>query len=302
MGIYVETRIHGEMSELWRLTQTPEQHVAWDLRFTDIEYLPRTDDTAPQRFSYVTRIGFGLEIRGEGETVGQSDTPDGERTSALKFWSNDAKSLIREGAGYWRYVPNDDAIRFLTAYDYRVRFGILGEFVDKFIFRPLMGWATAWSFDCLRLWIEKGITPDCSIQRSLVHFVARSALAFVWVYQGLVPKILSQHADELEMVRQGGFSDSAALVVAQTVGWLEVIFGFVLLLTFHRAWPLIATLVLMVLATVGVALNSPHFLNAAFNPVSLNVLMAALAVTGLLSIKDLPKSRRCLRIPPKDNK
>ncbi|MEQ8211688.1 MAG: DoxX-like family protein [Lacipirellulaceae bacterium] len=295
MGIYVETRVRGEMAELWERTQNPQQHVQWDLRFTDIEYLPHSDESQPQRFLYGTRLGFGLSIRGEGETVGQRDAPSGERTSSLKFWSNDPKSLIREGAGYWQYVPDGEAIRFLTAYDYQVRFGIVGRVFDKVLFRPLMGWATAWSFDCLRLWIERGIQPVSSIQRSLVHLVARWALAFVWVYQGLVPKILSHHADELEMVRQGGFSDSAALAVAQTVGWLEVGFGAVLLLAFHRAWPLISTIVLMVVATVGVALNSPHFLHAAFNPVSLNVLMVALAVIGLLSMKDLPRANRCLR-------
>lgn len=302
MSIYVETRIQGEMSEIWRLTQTPEQHVAWDLRFTEIQYLPRPDNTQPQEFMYTTRIGFGLAIRGTGETVGQNDTASGVRTSALKFWSKDSKSLIREGAGYWQYIPDEAAVRFLTAYDYRVRFGILGILFDKVAFRPLMGWATAWSFDCLRLWIEKGIQPACSIQRSLIHLLARLTLAFVWVYQGLVPKILSQHADELEMVRQGGFSVPTAPAIVQAVGWLEVLFGGALLLAFHRAWPLWGTVVLMLVATVGVALNSPHYLNAAFNPVSLNVLMIALAATGLLSMRDLPNSRRCLRRQPKENK
>ena len=302
MSIYVETRIRGEMSELWRLTQTPEQHVLWDLRFTEIEYLPRSDESEPQQFLYGTRIGFGMAVRGQGETVGQRDAENGERTSALKFWSNDAKSLIREGAGYWKYIPDGDAVRFLTAYDYQVRFGVLGRAFDRSIFRPLMGWATAWSFDCLRLWIEKGIEPICSIQRSLVQLTARCALAFVWMYQGLVPKILSRHTDELEMVRQGGISDSAAPVLVQAVGWLEVIFGLILLLTFGRAWPLKGTIVLMFFATVGVAVNSPHYLNAAFNPVSLNFLMVALAVIGLLSRKDLPKANRCLRTMPKEHK
>lgn len=302
MGIYVETHIRGEMSELWERTQNPEQHVRWDLRFTDIQYLPRSDESQPQRFLYGTRLGFGLSIRGEGETVGRKDAPSGERTSALKFWSSDPKSLIREGAGYWQYVPEGEAIRFLTAYDYQVRFGIVGRVFDKILFRPLMGWATAWSFDCLRLWIEKGIEPVSSIQRSLIHLVARWALAFVWVYQGLVPKILRQHADELEMVRQGGFSDSAALAVTQTVGWLEVMIGLAMLIAFHRAWPLITTIGLMVVATVAVAVNSPQFLSAAFNPVSLNVLMVALAVIGLLSRKDLPQASRCLRKKPKGEK
>src|SRR3989442_9433371 len=80
------------MEDLWRATQVPDLHERWDLRFTDIEYLPRPDPARPQRFRYATRIGFGLTIEGEGESVGQKDR-DGERTSALRFWSNDARSL-----------------------------------------------------------------------------------------------------------------------------------------------------------------------------------------------------------------
>src|SRR4051794_30343663 len=108
MSIYVEIRICGPMEELWRLTQSPDLHARWDLRFTDIEYLQRPDESQPQQFLYATRVGFGLAIEGKGETVGQRDGATGERTSALKFWSDDPKSIIREGVGYWRYVPTVD--------------------------------------------------------------------------------------------------------------------------------------------------------------------------------------------------
>ena len=298
MGIYVETRIHGKMDELWRLTQTPDLHVCWDLRFTDIEYLPRPEETQPQQFLYATRIGFGLAIQGKGETVGQRDGANGERASALKFWSDDPKSLIREGAGYWRYVPTRDGLRFLTAYHYRVRFGVLGRMFDALVFRPFICWATAWSFDRLRLWIEKGIDPAVSMQRSLLHFIARSALACVWLYQGAIPKLLHQHADELAMIQQGGISVTTAPLVVQVIGWLEVIFGLAMLFLFHQRWPFVVTQVLMIAATVGVAINAPQYLVAAFNPVSLNVLMIALALVGLLASRDLPSARRCLRKQP----
>jgi len=158
--IYVQIDIRAPIDGVWRLTQTPDLHQRWDLRFTEITYLPRPDDSQPQRFLYTTRIGFGLKIRGEGESVGARDGPGGARTSALRFWSQDPKSLIREGSGYWKYVPHGDdgrTILFLTLYDYGVRFGALGRLLDRLLFRPLIGWATAWSFDRLRLWIEKDI-------------------------------------------------------------------------------------------------------------------------------------------------
>jgi hypothetical protein len=298
MSIYVEAQVRGSMDELWSLTQTPDLHARWDLRFTGIEYLPRPDETQPQRFLYTTRIGFGLAIRGEGESVGQRDGEGGDRTSALKFWSDDPKSLIREGSGYWRYIPVDGHLRFFTGYDYRVRFGAAGRAIDALVFRPLLGWATAWSFDRLRLWIEKGIAPEISMQRSLIHGLARGALAFVWLYQGLVPKLIVQHADELAMIQQAGISAMSAPLAVQVIGWSEVAFGLSLLIFFRQRWPLLLTVILMIGALIGVALNSLRFLVAAFNPVSLNVLMIALALAGLLASRDLPSARNCRRKPP----
>lgn len=298
MSIYVEARIRGDLDELWRLTQTPELHARWDLRFTDIEYLPRPDPERPQQFRYATRIGFGLAVRGLGETVGETDGASGERTSALKFWSDDWKSLIREGAGYWRYVPTADGLRFFTSYDYRVRFGLPGRAFDRVVFRPLIGWATAWSFDCLRLWIEKGIDPAVSVQRGLIHGVARGAVAAVWVYQGVAPKLLGPHPDELNLIQQAGISEAYAAPCAQALGGVEVAFGLLMLVAFHRRWPLLLTVVLMIAATVGVAVHSPSYLSAAFNPVSLNLAVIALASIGLLAGRDLPSARRCLRKKP----
>src|SRR4029077_10396012 len=123
MSIYVEILIRGPMDVLWTHTQTPELHSRWDLRFSQIDYLPRMSEAEPQHFRYVTRIGFGLEVAGEGESTGERNLSDGTRSSALRFWSNDPRSIIREGSGYWKYIPHADGVVFLTWYDYRTRFG-----------------------------------------------------------------------------------------------------------------------------------------------------------------------------------
>jgi len=34
----------------------------------------------------------------------------------LKFSSGDPRSIIREGSGYWKYIPTPQGIRFLTWY------------------------------------------------------------------------------------------------------------------------------------------------------------------------------------------
>jgi len=173
--LYIETWVDADLEDLWGATQEPDQHERWDLRFTDIDYLPRPDESEPQQFDYETRIGFGVGVAGGGESTaeradggpvsGTSGTSSdlqsdgGERTSALRLWSDDPKSLISEGNGYWKYLPEDGGVRFLTGYNYDTRFGRLGRVFDRFVFRPLMVWATAWSFDRLRLWLEADVSP-----------------------------------------------------------------------------------------------------------------------------------------------
>lgn len=166
--IYVEAQIRGTMDELWRRTQSPELHERWDLRFSSITYLPRASESDPQRFRYTTRLGFGIAIIGEGETAGDRSGPNGQRTSALRFWSESPISLIRSGAGYWKYMPTVEGIRFVTAYDYQVRFGAVGKLFDRLVFRRLIGWATAWSFDRLRLWIEREQVPETALWRTVI--------------------------------------------------------------------------------------------------------------------------------------
>ena len=165
-GLYVETVIRADLNELWRLTQDPGQHQRWDLRFTRIDYLPSVAGAASQQFRYQTRLLPGVHVAGVGACSGERLRPDGTRTSVLRFRSDQRLSLIRAGTGYWRYVPTPDGIRFLTGYDYEPRWGWLGRAADL-VFRPVMGWATAWSFDRLRIWLEDGVPPERSLRRGI---------------------------------------------------------------------------------------------------------------------------------------
>lgn len=108
----------------------------------------------------------------------------------LAFESEEPLSLISEGRGFWRYVETDSGLRFLTEYNYETRWGQLGQMVDRLVFRPLLGWMTAFSFDVLARWVENGTTPEISFRTILAHAIARAGLALIWVYQGLVPKLL----------------------------------------------------------------------------------------------------------------
>jgi hypothetical protein len=176
--VYVETRIAAPLPLVWERTRDPVQHVRWDVRFTTIEPY-----AADGRFRYATRLLPGLTINGVGRTAGERRTADGAGTSVLRFGTRHPLSLIRTGRGYWRYVPDGDATRFLTGYDYRPGWGRVGRVADA-AFRPLFAWATAWSFDRLRLWLERGIPPERSRNQALAEAAFRVAAAAVGLMAG----------------------------------------------------------------------------------------------------------------------
>ncbi len=137
-SIYVRAEMETSMEELWKYTQDPMLHTEWDVRFTEISYLERKEGE-PQRFLYKTKIGFGLEIAGEGESVGELQKETGERISSLKFWTDSKLSLIKIGRGYWKYTPNEEKICFETQYDYETRFGRIGRMIDSLYFGRYWG-------------------------------------------------------------------------------------------------------------------------------------------------------------------
>ena len=292
--IYVERLIAAPMETLWNATQKPDVHERWDIRFTEIRYLPRTRETEPQRFLYATRIGFGLRIEGEGESVGQSDR-NGDRTSALRFWSDDRKSLIRTGSGYWRYVPTDAGVRFITQYHYETRFGVAGRALDL-AFRPLLGWATAWSFDRLRLWLERGAEPAATLERSLVHWIGRGTLAFIWLFHGIVPKLLAP-AGEIDLVTRTGIPSPLAPSLVLAAAAFEIALG-VGILVLRDVRPLLAlSSVLAIGLAVVTSARMPELVVAPFQPITLGAAMVGLALVAVAADRDLPRARRCLRKP-----
>ena len=293
----MEVGIRAPMDQLWDHTQAPSVHERWDLRFSSIDYRPRASNDEPQRFTYETRLGLGLSVAGTGESVGQRDLPDGSRISSLTFASDSPLALIRRGSGYWKYIPAGATIRFVTWYDYDVRWGLAGRLIDRVCFRPLLGWATAWSFDRLRLWLEHGLTPEASARAALIHALARCSLATILVYHGLVPKLLWPHADEVAMLQDAGAGALAPRLVT-LLGAAEILAGVVLVIAWRARWPLWASVAAMALATAGVAMTSPRFLAATFNPVTLNLAVASLALVALLALPDTPFAARCLRAAP----
>jgi hypothetical protein len=295
MSIFVETDMDAPMTDLWARTQDPGLHQRWDLRFTDIAYAASEDEL--QRFTYATRLAFGVTIRGVGETIAERVRDDGSRVSALRFWSSSRLSLIGEGRGYWMYTPTATGVRFRTVYDYSTRFGVAGRFLDRVAFRPLIGWATAWSFDRLRLWLERGIDPASSARLALVHGLARVGLAAIFAWHGLVPKLLGPDPTELALVGALGASGESAVNGLRVLGAAEIGLAIALLLTWHRPWLAWLAFAFAIGATAVTAISYPQVVGAAFNPVTLNLGLGMLATIDLLTFDGIPSAGRCRRTP-----
>ncbi len=151
----MEIEIHAPLEQVWDVTQDARQHGRWDLRFSTIRPAG-TDKHGAASFTYTRKVPFHT-VTGVGVSLGERSRPDGTRTSALRFSTADPVSPIRAGRGYWRYAPIEGGrTRFTTGYDYTPGWGLL---LDQ-LARPLLGWATAWSFDRLRIWIERGEEPE----------------------------------------------------------------------------------------------------------------------------------------------
>src|SRR5438045_1396422 len=114
-------------------------------------------------------------------------------------------------------------------------------------------------------------------ERRLVCILARVALAFVFIYHGIIPKLIYQHADELTILHQAGVAVESAPTLLRWIGLAEVLFGLAFLAFPRARWPFLVTIVFAIGTTIGVAMQFPQFLIAAFSPITLNGQMIALA-------------------------
>ena len=292
--IYVEIPIKADLEEIWQKTQTPELHEQWDLRFSSISYLPKKTEEEPQSFLYDRNIGLGIKVAGWGESVGTHNKQDGTRTSSLHFGTD--QKISKKGKGYWQYIPVEEGTIFLTQYDYEIRNkGIFGMMVD-FIFRPLIGWGTALSFDVLKRWLEKGELPRLQYLRFCCSTLITALFFLVWAYQGLVPKILAMHPVELTMLSHlTSMETEQATGLLMFIGVGEIIFGAVWLFYRNKRQLHALQLLIFPILTLAAVIAEPSVTAHPFNPLTFNLSLWILSFVGFLLGKDLPTAANCIR-------
>ncbi|MFJ7936209.1 DoxX-like family protein [Sporosarcina sp. NPDC096371] len=293
--IYVEVPIHTEIEAIWDASQKPEMHEQWDLRFSSITYLPKIDGK-PQEFVYTRKVGPSLTVEGWGQSVGSFHKEDGTRSSSLHFGTDQWISPIREGRGYWKYEPQEDGVKFLTQYDYDVNFGRAGKAFDKLAFRPLIGWGTALSFDVLKRWLEQGEAPRSQYMRFFSTYLITLLFAFIWIYQGLVPKIIGMHPEERAMTGSAlSLSENGITTAVLIIGIAEVLFGMAWLFYRQKRQLFILQLIVFPLLTIAAVIAVPATAIHPFNPVTFNLSLIVLSIIGLFVSKDVPSATSCKR-------
>lgn len=107
----------------------------------------------------------------------------------------------------------------------------------------------------------------------------------MWIYQGLVPKLLLRSPSELQIWQFISFDLSSAQIGVMLSGAIEILFGCIFLICRKAILPHqlnilgLGTLLLLVIVV------DPLQLTNAFNPVIMNVAMMVLSIVAIQLIQ-----------------
>ena len=115
-----------------------------------------------------------------------------------------------------------------------------------------------------------------------INLVSRISLAFIFIYHGLVPKLLWLSETEQAIVKAHNLGFDSA-IVSTVGGVMEISLGICLAFWRQSMLPVYTAAVLLVLLLIDIALFMPSLLIEAFNPVSVNLAALALCYCIYLS-------------------
>lgn len=109
------------------------------------------------------------------------------------------------------------------------------------------------------------------------RLAARWCLGLVWIYQGLVPKLLAQVPLEREIVERTGLHLGSPGLTLELVGIFEILLGIWLLTGFRERTACLVTSLLLAVLTVLVVLEEPSLLVGPFGGIAKNGALFVLA-------------------------
>lgn len=125
---------------------------------------------------------------------------------------------------------------------------------------------------------------------SPVLLICRIALAFSWIYQGAVPKIVCQSSGEILLL---GHLIPVYQWVCMAVTWIgvgEILFGLLILVA-RWGWVFWLNMLTLCGLLFYVALFEPVMFTLPFNPLTLNVSLIALSLIAVMELKKITSQK-----------
>lgn len=117
-----------------------------------------------------------------------------------------------------------------------------------------------------------------SVQQSLLTI--NSILAILWIYQGLVPKIIYHTVEEQTFWQYLGVDELSMLFLIKISGYIEIIFGLLFLIFRHSKILHVFNILGLIALTIVVAVIYPLYFTSSFNPFVMNLAMIGLSVVA----------------------
>ena len=124
---------------------------------------------------------------------------------------------------------------------------------------------------------------------SQINLLSRYALAFVFIYHGLVPKILWLSPIEAQLTNAHGLEAS---VMSPLAGVLEILLGLSILLIRKSLMPIYVAMLLLAGLLLDVIIIMPNLLIEAFNPVTINIVSMVLGYMICLTHQRVKKATK----------
>ena len=122
--------------------------------------------------------------------------------------------------------------------------------------------------------------------QTLTLLLCRAALAFSWIYQGVVPKIVCQSKGEIDLM---GHLIPVYQWACEAVVWIgagEIVFGLLLLVA-AWTWVFWLNTAALIGLLLFVVLFEPTMFTLPFNPLTLNLSLIALSLIAIIEIKKI---------------
>ncbi len=108
-------------------------------------------------------------------------------------------------------------------------------------------------------------------------------LGIIWIYHGLIPKLLFPDTGELSLLERSGLFGDQARTAMTTIGIAEILFGLVILFLPRHNVHLLSIIALIGL-TLGALISNIASFAWPFNPFTLNLAAIVLSIVVLINL------------------